>query len=53
MAKKAWAQAFKRVMHEARMRFDADAVSVPADQRQHRARFGVYYFSEPQKDTTP
>lgn len=53
VAKKAWAQAFKRVMHEARMRFDADAVSVPADQRQHRARFGVYYFSEPQKDTTP
>lgn len=42
VAKKAWGQAFKRVMHEARMRFDADAVSVPADQRQHRARFGVY-----------
>ena len=42
----AWKQAFKTVMHEAQRRFDADAAEVPPGQRRHRARFGVYFFSE-------
>ncbi len=50
VAKKAWAQAFRTVMNEAQTRFDADALQAPAAQRQHRARFGVYFFSEPAKD---
>ena len=42
----AWKQAFKTVMGEAQVRFDADAAQAAPDQRQHRARFGVYFFSE-------
>ncbi len=42
----AWKAAFKTVMHEAQQRFDADADGAPPQQRQHRARFGVYFFSE-------
>ena len=42
----AWKAAFKTVMGEAQQRFDADAARAPADQRTHRARFGVYFFSE-------
>lgn len=53
VAKKAWAQAFRTVMTEAQQRFDADALQAPAAQRQHRARLGVYFFSEPAKDPAP
>ena len=42
----AWQTAFKTVMTEAQLRFDADAASAPAAARNHRARFGVYFFSE-------
>lgn len=42
----AWTQAMKTVMQEAQERFDGDAVSATADERNHRARFGVYFFSE-------
>jgi hypothetical protein len=42
----AWKQAFNTVMGEAQTRFDTDAVLAPPDQRHHRARFGVYFFSE-------
>ena len=42
----AWKQAFTTVMGEAQTRFDADAAQARPDQRQHRARFGVYFFSE-------
>jgi hypothetical protein len=46
----AWQAAFKTVMSEAQARFDADAEAdtnpVAAPQRQHRARFGVYFYSE-------
>jgi hypothetical protein len=42
----AWKQAFTTVMAEAQTRFDADAAQARPDQRQHRARFGVYFFSE-------
>jgi hypothetical protein len=40
----AWQQSLRRVMAEARSRFDADAAQAPQDQRVHRARFGVYFF---------
>jgi Family of unknown function (DUF6502) len=42
----AWKTAFQSVMAEARQRFDTDAATLPAEQRRHRARFGVYFFSE-------
>lgn len=42
----AWKQAFTTVMGEAQTRFDADAAQATPHQRQHRARFGVYFFSE-------
>ena len=42
----AWQQAFQTVMSEAQRRFDADA-PLPAPERGQRARFGVYFYSEP------
>ena len=42
----AWKQAFKTVAAEANARFDADAGALPAEERKHRARFGVYFYSE-------
>jgi hypothetical protein len=45
-AVKAWEAAFQAVMGEAQARFDADAVQAAAPARQHRARFGVYFYSE-------
>lgn len=49
VAVQAWQQAFKTVMHEAQARFDADAQQ-PKAERTHRARFGVYFFSEPENE---
>jgi hypothetical protein len=45
----AWKQAFAQVMTEAQARFDGDAPQPPA-QRRHRARFGVYFYSEPEDE---
>lgn len=42
----AWRVAFKSVMARARQRFEHDARHAPAAARTHRARFGVYYFSD-------
>ena len=42
----AWKQAFQTVMAQAQERFDDDARGAPAAQRTHRARFGVYFFSD-------
>jgi hypothetical protein len=42
----AWKQAFRTVMDEAQARFDDDAVSADAGQRRHRARFGVYFYTD-------
>ena len=42
----AWKQAFRTVMDEAQARFDEDAVSADAGERRHRARFGVYFYTE-------
>lgn len=41
----AWRAAFRKVMQEAQERFDADA-TLPADVPRHRARFGVYFYSQ-------
>jgi hypothetical protein len=42
----AWKQAFATVMDTARARLDADAKQLPPAARRHRARFGVYFYSE-------
>ncbi len=47
-AKLAWQSAFKTVMQQAQTRFDADA-PLPATTPRHRARFGVYFYSEPEE----
>ncbi|GAB4036726.1 MAG: DUF6502 family protein [Rubrivivax sp.] len=44
-ASAAWQQALRQLMPLARARFEADAALDPA-QRVHRARFGVYFFSD-------
>jgi len=42
----AWKQAFKIVMEEAQARFDEDATRTGEGERRHRARFGVYFYTE-------
>ncbi len=42
----AWQQAFRTVMAEAQARFDDDAAHAAPPARRHRARFGVYFFSD-------
>ena len=42
----AWKSAFKTVMAEAQARFDGDAAQAAPEERRHRARFGVYFYSE-------
>ena len=49
----AWMQAFKTVMHEAQQRFDGDAALAPPEQRNQRARFGVYFYNEPTQGPPP
>jgi Family of unknown function (DUF6502) len=51
-AQRAWKQAFQTVMSEAQTRFDADAASASPATRNHRARFGVYFYSTPE-DSPP
>lgn len=53
VAVKAWAQAFKTVMREAQARFDLDAAQAPIEARIHRARVGVYFYSEPTTKESP
>jgi Family of unknown function (DUF6502) len=48
LAAQAWRQALKPVMQEAQTRFDADA-QLPPEQRAQRARFGAYFYSEPEE----
>jgi Family of unknown function (DUF6502) len=45
-AVKAWKQAMRSVLAQAQTRFDHDAAHAEPAQRQHRARFGVYFFSD-------
>ena len=47
----AWKQVFRSYMALARQRFDADAVEAPADQRTQRARFGVYFLIDRDKES--
>lgn len=49
----AWKQAFKVVMQEAQQRFEGDAAQAPAAQRNQRARFGVYFYTEPEPEQEP
>lgn len=49
----AWKRAFAEVMDEARSRFEADARELPAEARDHRARFGVYFYSEREAAAEP
>ena len=42
----AWKHALKTVMAEAQARFDDDAASAGVEQRRHRARFGVYFYTD-------
>ena len=42
----AWKAAFKSVMAEAQARFDGDAAQAAPEARRHRARFGVYFYSD-------
>lgn len=42
----AWKQALRIVMAEAQARFDEDAANAEAGRRRHRARFGVYFYTE-------
>lgn len=44
----AWQEAFKTVMHEAQQRFDDDRLNASPAGRNHRARFGVYFYSTPE-----
>jgi Family of unknown function (DUF6502) len=43
----AWKLAFQAVMRDAQRSFDHDAVHATQDERTHRARFGVYFYSTP------
>jgi hypothetical protein len=43
----AWQRAFNSVMAEAQSRYDNDT-TLPAAEQKHRARFGVYFYSEPE-----
>lgn len=51
VSKQAWKQAFKTVMQEAQTRFDDDAANAKAEDRKHRARFGVYFYSGPEEES--
>ncbi len=42
----AWKKAFDTVMGEARSRFDIDEAQARTEERTHRARFGVYFYTD-------
>jgi hypothetical protein len=46
VSQQAWKKALGAVLKEANARFDEDAATRPASERKHRARFGVYFYSE-------
>jgi Family of unknown function (DUF6502) len=47
---KAWRGAFKTVMQAASQRYDQDLAQARPEQRTHRARFGSYFYTQPQAD---
>ena len=49
----AWKLAFQVVMRDAQRSFDHDAVHASAHDRNHRARFGVYFYATPVKGKIP
>lgn len=44
----AWKKALTAVLKEANARYEEDAATKSPSERRHRARFGVYFFSEPE-----
>ena len=52
-AQLAWRQAFKTVMRASQNRFDHDAEHTPPQERNQRARFGVYFYSAEDKHENP
>ncbi|WP_428503483.1 DUF6502 family protein [Roseateles sp.] len=51
VAGQAWKLAFDQVMRETQTRFDLDAVEAAPAARQHRVRFGVYFYSEKEESS--
>lgn len=47
----AWQQVFRSYMALAQQRFDADGAALPPAQRDHRARFGVYFLIDRDKES--
>jgi hypothetical protein len=47
----AWKETFRSYMALAQQRFDADAAEAPAEQRNQRARFGVYFLIDRDKES--
>lgn len=47
---RAWRQALKTVMREARARYDHDQIHTPPHERIHRVRFGSYFYAADQED---
>lgn len=47
----AWRDVHRDYLKLAQQRFDADAAELPADQRDHRARFGVYFLIDRDKES--
>jgi hypothetical protein len=45
LAAQLWRQGFRTMMREAQARVDYDATHTPAAQRNHRARYGSYFYS--------
>lgn len=48
VSSKAWKQAFKTVMQESTDLYNRDQREAPPHDRVHRARFGSYFYSEPE-----
>ncbi|MCA0242277.1 MAG: DUF6502 family protein [Proteobacteria bacterium] len=49
----AWKDTFRRYMALAQERFDADAAKAPPEQRDQRARLGMYFFIDKDRENKP
>jgi len=49
----AWKETFRRYMALAQERFDADAAKAPPEQRDQRARLGMYFFIDKDRENKP
>ena len=48
-----WAQVLKTYLKRAQQRFDHDAAKVQPEQRDHRARLGMYFFIDKDRENEP